>query len=79
MTLSTSTTSTSTNCQQELMALGKLAPRTCVECGLGPCNRRTKSTQIVNTGWLCPACGRGNAPLNMTCPCKGWPKMEVSC
>ena len=31
------------------------------------------------TGWLCPACGRGNAPINMTCPCKGWPKMEITC
>ena len=20
-------------------------------------------------GWLCPACGRGNAPTLMTCPC----------
>jgi len=34
---------------------------------------------VQQTGWLCPACGRGNAPLNMTCPCKGWPKMEVTC
>jgi hypothetical protein len=33
----------------------------------------------LQTGWLCPACGRGNAPMNMTCPCKGWPKMEVTC
>ena len=30
-------------------------------------------------GWLCPACGRGNAPFNSTCPCKGYPKMEVTC
>ena len=20
-------------------------------------------------GWICPACGRGNAPWNQTCPC----------
>ena len=26
---------------------------------------------VQQTGWLCPACGRGNAPTNMTCPCKG--------
>ena len=30
-------------------------------------------------GWLCPACGRGNSPSTSTCPCKGWPKMEVTC
>jgi hypothetical protein len=34
---------------------------------------------VQQTGWLCPACGRGNAPTNMTCPCKGWPKMEITC
>lgn len=22
-------------------------------------------------GWLCPACGRGNAPMTATCPCRG--------
>lgn len=30
-------------------------------------------------GWLCPACGRGNAPTTATCPCKPWPKQEVTC
>ena len=34
---------------------------------------------ITPVGWLCPACGRGNAPTNMTCPCKPWPKMEITC
>jgi hypothetical protein len=34
---------------------------------------------FVQYGWLCPACGRGNAPMNMTCPCKPWPTLEVSC
>jgi hypothetical protein len=33
----------------------------------------------VKTGWLCPACGRGNAPTTPTCPCKGYPKMEITC
>ena len=33
----------------------------------------------VPTGWLCPACGRGNAPTTPTCPCKGYPKMEITC
>lgn len=26
---------------------------------------------IAQRGWLCPACGRGNAPRNATCPCVG--------
>jgi len=36
-------------------------------------------TPIAPVGWLCPACGRGNAPTNMTCPCKPWTKMEITC
>lgn len=24
---------------------------------------------LPNQGWLCPACGRGNAPFVMQCPC----------
>ena len=35
--------------------------------------------ELIKDGWLCPACGRGNAPMNMTCPCKPWTTMEVSC
>ena len=42
-------------------------------------DREKKTAPFVQHGWLCPACGRGNAPMNMTCPCKGWPKMEVTC
>ncbi len=34
---------------------------------------------VQQTGWLCPACGRGNAPTNMTCPCKPWPEMRITC
>lgn len=30
-------------------------------------------------GWLCPTCGRGNAPTNATCPCKPWPTYPVTC
>lgn len=29
-------------------------------------------------GWLCPACGRGNAPTTATCPCKPSPKGDVT-
>jgi hypothetical protein len=36
-------------------------------------------TPITPVGWLCPACGRGNAPINMTCPCKPWPEMRITC
>lgn len=30
-------------------------------------NNNVKSFSV--TGWICPVCGRGNSPLNMTCPC----------
>lgn len=31
------------------------------------------------TGWICPVCGRGLSPYTSVCPCKGYPKMEVTC
>jgi hypothetical protein len=34
---------------------------------------------VQQTGWLCPACGGGNAPFVQRCPCKPWPKMEITC
>ena len=30
-------------------------------------------------GWICPVCGRGLSPWTSVCPCKGYPKMEVTC
>ena len=30
-------------------------------------------------GWICPVCGRGLSPFTYVCPCKAWPKMEVTC
>ena len=30
-------------------------------------------------GWICPACGRGNAPTSATCPCKPFPAPTVTC
>ena len=45
-----------------------------------PANKQQPATTTTPvTGWLCPACGRGNAPTNMTCPCKGWPEMRITC
>ena len=41
-------------------------------------NTPKPATPITPIGWLCPACGRGNAPLNMTCPCKPWPEMRIT-
>ena len=38
-----------------------------------------KATMPTQYGWLCPACGRGNAPLAQTCPCRGWPTMQITC
>lgn len=62
-------------------------PRHCIACGASagshlswcPTLHPPRQMYVVHSGWLCPACGRGNAPTNMTCPCKGWPKMEVTC
>jgi hypothetical protein len=34
---------------------------------------------VQQTGWLCPACGRGNAPFVSLCPCKPWPEMRITC
>jgi hypothetical protein len=38
-----------------------------------------KVTVPMQYGWLCPACGRGNAPLAQTCSCKGWPSLQITC
>jgi hypothetical protein len=29
-----------------------------------------KTKIIAQTGWVCPVCGRGNAPTTPTCACK---------
>jgi hypothetical protein len=31
------------------------------------------------TGWVCPRCGRGNAPHTSSCPCIPPPPMKVTC
>ncbi len=35
-----------------------------------------ETTTAPHLGWLCPACGRGNAPWNVTCPCG--PKVTIT-
>jgi len=32
-----------------------------------------ESAGAVLTGWMCPACGRGNAPWASFCPCTSTP------
>jgi len=34
---------------------------------------REKSRKPTSTGWVCPACGRGNAPWKGICDCVSWP------
>ena len=31
------------------------------------------------TGWICPVCGRGNAPFTSSCPCVPPPPMYPTC
>lgn len=41
--------------------------------------KRLKKWQpIPSYGWICPVCGRGNAPFTSTCPCVHQ-KYEVTC
>ena len=37
------------------------------------------SQATVVYGWICPQCGRGNAPFTATCPCVPPPPMVVTC
>lgn len=39
----------------------------------------TRPQTLAITGWLCPACGRGNAPTTPTCLCKGYPPLVATC
>lgn len=38
---------------------------------------RIKCQPPTPTGWLCPACGRGNAPSTGTCPCCGEWRLSI--
>jgi len=44
-----------------------------IDCPFHPDNLKNGAkfhTPYLNYGWVCPVCGRGNAPFNSTCPCK---------
>ncbi len=30
-------------------------------------------------GWMCPKCGRGNAPTTTTCICTPFPQITITC
>lgn len=47
-------------------------------------NEPTLLPPLVNdvpkmVGWTCPVCGRGLSPFTQFCPCKGYPKFEITC
>lgn len=52
-------------------------------CPMNPKNLKSDLTDRIfpNYGWICPVCGRGNAPFVSVCPCKGeiFPKYDVTC
>jgi len=40
----------------------------------------TTPTPVVGIyGWICPLCGRGNAPFTSTCPCIPPPPIVWTC
>ena len=45
----------------------------CQECR----NEEAVSAPVLH-GWICPVCGRGNAPFNPSCPCLGYPRYTVT-
>lgn len=48
-----------------------------LECPLNPIYEKPKV--FKNYGWVCPNCGRGNAPWTNTCPCIPLPPPQVWC
>jgi hypothetical protein len=63
-------------CPEDIAALNAL--EAALDAALAEPKKVTPSTP-VQYGWLCPACGRGNAPLAQTCSCKGWPSLQITC
>ena len=40
-------------------------------------NKNTEP-QVITYGWICPKCGRANAPWVSSCPC-ATPPMKITC
>lgn len=57
------------------------------ECSCGKKNEaidncetcKPKKGMFGMTGWICPACGRGNSPFSSSCPCVPFPAFPVTC
>ena len=65
-------------CQIEEREAGRPYPRTCQDCGFGPCKNRLKiplpdahGTKPVaqGYGWVCPNCHTAYAPHVQSCRC----------
>lgn len=56
-------------------------------CNCGKTNEAVDSCKVCKpnkgtfgmTGWICPACGRGNSPHSSSCPCVPFPLFQVTC
>jgi len=48
----------------------------CHDCWIAK-RKRKEQTATGPYGWVCPVCGRGNAPFNRSCPCKD--KITFTC
>jgi len=58
-----------------------------IECSCGKKNAEIESCETCKpkpvgmTGWICPACGRGNSPFSSSCPCVPFPgsQFPITC
>ena len=57
----------------------------CKECGItggfhkSSCSSVKPFPPLGVQGWICPKCGRGNAPHSNSCPCIPYPEYKVTC
>ena len=63
---------------------GNISQRTCT-CGktndlVESCDCQQPKKEFNGLpGWICPVCGRGNAPYTSTCPCVPLPPFSITC